>query len=333
MSTHLPRLAGWLAGVAAAILVSTGAAATAPLLFTLTDPAGDDHGDGSLVYPLRDDIAPGELDLRSLSASPDPDGTVFEATFAKPIRRPDRRVIDAGGGTLDSIATLGFYNFNIDIYIDIDGVPGSGETKLLPGRLAEAAPGSAWDRVVCVTPRPYVAQSQAVRIKARFAERELRATAPRVDDAQLEALRKQAEADVNRRVFFPPRVTIAGSTIRFFVPTSFLGGPARNTWGYIVAVSGAEIQERLDLRGALGLAEDAPDRLMILPIAPGRRREAFGGGREDDLLQPPLVDVIVPPGMKQEDVLKDYDLQVPRPVTLTAVVPASIAHSASSGGR
>ena len=62
---------------------------------------GDDHGDGSLLYPLRDDLAPGELDLRSLTARADPDGTMFEATFARPIRRPDKRAIDAGGGTLD----------------------------------------------------------------------------------------------------------------------------------------------------------------------------------------------------------------------------------------
>jgi hypothetical protein len=62
---------------------------------------------------------------------------------------------------------------------------------------------------------------------------------------------------------------------------------------------------------------------MILPIAPGRPRESFGGGR-DDPLQPPLVDVIVPPGTRQEDVLQDYDVQANRPVRLTAVVPASV---------
>ena len=65
---------------------------------------------------------------------------------------------------------------------------------------------------------------------------------------------------------------------------------------------------------------------MILPIAPGRRRESFGGGREDDPLQPPLVDVIVPAGNTQEDVLKDYDIQAKRPVRLNAVVPTSSQH-------
>jgi hypothetical protein len=62
---------------------------------------------------------------------------------------------------------------------------------------------------------------------------------------------------------------------------------------------------------------------MNLSIAPGRPRESFGGGRADDPLQPPLVDVIVPAGMMQEVVLKDYDIQAKRPVRLAAVVPAA----------
>jgi hypothetical protein len=69
---------------------------------------------------------------------------------------------------------------------------------------------------------------------------------------------------------------------------------ARAHLGYLVAVSGAELEERLDFRRTLGVDETPPDRLMILPIAPGCRRESFGGGRQDDSLQPPVVDVIVP---------------------------------------
>jgi hypothetical protein len=313
-----------LAAVTAAVTLSVGAVKTAPaVLFTIADPAGDDHGDGSLLYPLRDDLAPGELDLRSLSARTDPDGTIFEATFARPIRRPDKRAIDAGGGTLDRAASLGFYTFNIDIYIDTDRRDGSGRTALLPGRVAEAAPGSAWERAVSLTPRPFLAQGQLARIEAHAAERELRATAPRVDRGDVDALHAKVSEEINRRVFFPTRVTVAGASVRFLVPTPFLGGPAQDGWGYIVAVSGSEIEERLDLRRTLEIGEVAADRLMILPITPGQRRESFGGGREDDPLQPPLVDLIVPAGTTQEAVLKDYDIQVKRPVRLEAVVPAS----------
>ena len=325
MSRTLCAVARWLAVMTAVVVLSAGAAATAPaVLFTLADPAGDDHGDGSLLYPLRDDSAPGELDLRSITARDERGGTMFEATFSRPIRRPDKRAVDAGGGTLDAIAPLGFYTFNIDIYVDTDRRAESGRTALLPGRVAEAGPGSGWERAISLTPRPYLAQSQLGRIETRAAERELRATAPRVDDADVDALRAKVTAEANSRVFFPTRVIVAGTSVRFFVPASFLGEPAKDTWGYIVAVSGAELEERLDVRGALRIGEAAADRLMILPIAPGRRRESFGGGRQDDPLQPPLVDVIVAVGTAaQETVLKDYDIQSRRPVQLKAVVPAA----------
>jgi C-terminal binding-module, SLH-like, of glucodextranase len=123
---------------------------------------------------------------------------------------------------------------------------------------------------------------------------------------------------------------VVGRAVRFFVPASFLGGTARDSWGYIVVVSGAELEQRLDLGGLFGLGQ-RPTRLMILPIAPGLRRESFGGGRQDDPLQPPLVDVIVPAGTRQEDVLKDYDIRAERPVRLKGVVPAQSEAAASAG--
>jgi len=326
MSSSLSPIVRCAAALTAALFLFAGAVRTAPaVLFTLTDAAGDDYGDGSLVYPLRDDVKPGELDLISFAAREESDGTLFEATFAGPIRRPDRRAIDAGGGTLDAVATLGFYNFNIDVYVDTDRREGSGRTALLPGRVGEAAPGSAWERVVCLTPRPYLAQSQLARLETRAAERALRAAAARVDDGELDALSVRTTDEINARAFFPTRVSVTGATVRFFVPASFLGGTARDSWGYIVAVSGAELEERIDLRSALRLGETPAERLMILPIAPGRRRDAFGGGRQDDPLQPPLVDVIVPRGTTQEVVLKDYNIQEKRPVRLAGVVPAAEA--------
>jgi hypothetical protein len=271
---------------------------------------------------LRHDIAPPELDLVSFAARAERDGTTFEATFAQPIRRPDKRVIDVGGGRLDSIATLGFYNFNIDVYIDTDRREGSGRTALLPGRVAEAESDSAWERVICLTPRPYVAQGQLARLETRAAEQALRASKGRVDDDEVDALNARIKAELKARVFFPTRVSVAGALVRFFVPASFLGGAIRDSWGYIVVVSGTDIDPPLDLLALLGFGQTRAARLMILPIAPGRPRESFGGGRSDDPLQPPLVDVIVPPGMTQESVLKDYDILAKRPVRLSAVVPA-----------
>src|SRR5262249_44630835 len=80
------------------------AAGSAETIFPLTDPRGDDHGDGTLIYPLRYyGLAPGDLDLLSLSARRVDGGTEFEATFANPIRPTARRTIDEGGTSLDTV--------------------------------------------------------------------------------------------------------------------------------------------------------------------------------------------------------------------------------------
>jgi len=63
-------------------------------------------------------------------------------------------------------------------------------------------------------------------------------------------------------------------------------------------------------------------------VMSGRGATWVGGGVEDDPLQPPLIDITVPPGKTQEQVLKDYDpryiLTRNHPVQLPAVVPADL---------
>lgn len=290
-------------------------------IFVLGDPRGDDHGDGTFQYPLRSDLARGDFDLLSLEARPESGGTLFVATFARPVAPTSRRTIDFGGGNLDSIARFGFYTLNLDIYIDTDRVPGSGSTVLLPGRKAEADPANAWEKAICLTPRPYEAKEELRRLLARFAKKDLKEKTGKIEPGQSSAINQEVRGDIEERVFFPTRIRVFGQTIEFFVPGSFLlGGAAKPEWSYIVAVSGADIFQRVDVTAAVGLSKPEPDTLMILPVEPGRSQEVFGTNREDPL-QPPLVDVIVPDGQKQEDVLKDDDPKAGRPVRLVGVVP------------
>lgn len=313
--------AAWLAVGIAAPPPPVARAAPEPI-FVLEDPRGDDYGDGSLTYPLRDDLKPGDLDLISFSARPEGDGTRFEATFARSVRKPARRPVDAGGTSLDWVARFGFYTFNLDVYIDIDRVFGSGETAMLPGRRAEVDSAFAWERAICLTPSPYEARERLKRLWFDAAKERLRKSTPHLDGATEDSLRQAVSADVEKRVFFPTRVRVLGSRVRFLVPGSFLDGPARPLWGYVVAVSGADVFQRLDLGSTLGLKEKPVPALMILPVKPGRTGEAFGGGRDGDTLEPPLVDILVPPGATQEAELRDYDLRTDRPVRLPGVVPA-----------
>jgi hypothetical protein len=311
-----------LVGLVVAASVVSASAADKPI-FTLADPRGDDYGDGSLVYPLRDDIQPGELDIVSFSAYPDKAGTIFEVVFAKPVRKPERRPIDEIGTTLDSVARLGFYNFNVDIYIDVDRIPGSGSTVMLPGRRASIDPAFAWEKAICLTPRPGLAASALRSILERQRMPELKKRQAQVTDEDEKQIATAVARDVASDVFFPTLVWVTGNRVRFFVPASFLGGVAKDTWGYVVADSVADLQSSVDLGLALGRDPRAP-ALMIVPVQPGRGPAFLGGGREDDNLEPPLVDIIVPPGVRQEDVLKDYDLRVDRPVKLPGVVPADL---------
>jgi hypothetical protein len=289
-------------------------------IFTLTDPRGDDHGDGGLVYPRRDDLKAGDLDLLSLTATRQPEGTWFEATFARPIAKTDRRVIDAGGGTLDEIARYNFYTFNIDIYIDTDRVPGSGLTYTLPGRKAEIDPANAWEKAICLTPRPREARQAVGRMIAAYAWKDAKARGEKLETIKKRQILEDINHDIDKRIFFPTSIHVLGSKIGFLVPLSFLNnGWAKPEWSYVVAVSGADIYEKIELGNLLNIGAEVPDSLYILGIAPGSAwTDRFGGGDEDNPDQSPFVDIIVPAGMKQEAVLKE------KPVRLPGVVPKDL---------
>jgi hypothetical protein len=322
MRTHQTRL--WLTALAVSLVTGTLAVAENAPLFTIMDPRGDDFGNGTLVYPLREDLNPGDLDLMSLSVRLEKGGAIFEATMARRVLPPGRRTIDEIGTSLDAIARFGFYTLNIDIYIDTDRVPNSGSTLTLPGRRAAIAPQDAWEKAICLTPRPFEAREQLKSLLEQEAKKQIRASQGRVDSSEKQSIETGVAKDVADGVFFPTLIWVSGAKISFFVPESFLGAPPSPKWGYVIAVTGAKIDMRFDLGPALGTREAREANLMVIPLEHGKSKEAFGGGQDEDNLQTPLVDIVVPPGMTQEGILKDYDLRTDRPVQLRAVVPAEL---------
>ncbi|HEX4953477.1 MAG TPA: glucodextranase DOMON-like domain-containing protein [Thermoanaerobaculia bacterium] len=296
-------------------------------LWELADPRGDDHGDGGLLYPTVGDFAKGELDVLSVVAEREGDGTEFAVTFARPVRTPSRGAFDALGTPMDQVFRFGFYTFNIDLYVDRDRQPGSGGVSTLPGRKAQIAPEFAWDRAICLTPRPNEARELLSKIvlgaMTEVQKAEGSGGTPEQDAAVAE-LKKSVPADLETRVYFPNRVRVRGNTVSFFVPDSFLGAPASPDWGYLLVVTAADIHQETGIGSVLGLREQQEARLMNLPISPGSWRERLGGGRENGALQPPVVDLLVPPGESQERLLRGWDAQDERPVVLPGVVPAEI---------
>lgn len=331
-STH-PRRPAILV-LAAALLVATAASpalASGRKLFVLSDPERDDHGDGRVVYPLRsrNDLVRGHLDILSFSAWNVPDGTWFEVVFARAPQRTERRPIDDGGTILTDVAKLGFYTFNVDVYVDVDGKPGSGNTHTLPGRNVEVDPANGWERAICLTPLPEQAGTLLRRVYAeaeRKDARETRTEDGRLTPEQRDAIRGEVSRQVAESVFFPTVVEIRGRAVRFFVPAPFLGGPARAEWGYVVGSSGADVAGRYDLVKLAGLKPDAPmEPLFIMRVAPGRTANTFGGAWEEDPAPPALIDVLVPPGASQEELLRSGNLKAGTRPRLPAVVPARLA--------
>lgn len=308
---------------AAFLLALLAAPAFGKALFTLNDPRGDDHGDGNLIYPLNEELDPGDLDLLTFSASPGRGGTWFEATFAQPIRQPEAEVLDDLGTSLKSVARFGFYTLNLDIYIDTDRQPGSGAVAMLPGRFANVDRAHAWERAVILTPRPHEARGELKRMLMRKLNQELSDESSTMDRDTAADLRGQIPEDVESRIFFPSQIRVRGNKVSFFVPDSFLGGPVKDTWSYVVAVSGADVLQSFDLSRVLGRSAGKEESLMILSVSPGKWTDRFGGGREAAPNQPPLVDVLVPKDERsQESLLQDFDARSKRNAVLLGVVPA-----------
>jgi len=303
------------------ILLVAACATTTPstALWTLSDPRGDDYGNGALAYPMNPDYERGDLDLLGLTAHRVAGGTQFEAEFARPIRVPVRRTIDGIGTQLDQVARLGFYTFNIDVYVDTDGVAGSGSTTTLPGRGVLIDPASAWEKAISLTPDPQTARGELKRIVVRDERRreQLEGRKGIIEDEQ----KSELQASVDEFVYFPDKVRVSGNRVSFFVPDSFLGGEARKEWSYVVAVSGADIIQRFDQQNRFLSRDDPSEALVILPVTTGRPTDRFGGARENDTFMPPLVDVIVAPGQEQKAVLSNYDADADRAAVLQGVKP------------
>ncbi|MBK8862832.1 MAG: hypothetical protein IPN37_02085 [Betaproteobacteria bacterium] len=193
--------------LAAALLLPLAVLAQPAPLLTATDPEGDDVGDGSLVYPRSTAWVAGDLDLRSLRVFAEGKDLRFEASLRNPVRNP-ATVMSPGMGaqSLSAFSRHGFYAFNLDIYIDADRAPGSGNTVTLPGRRAQLDPAHAWEKAVVLTPRPELMQ------------RELIAALREISSAG----EAEVAATVQRSVFFPTQIRVQGRTVSFIVPGTFI---------------------------------------------------------------------------------------------------------------
>ncbi len=305
--------------LALVLVLPATAFAASPAGFVLKDNKKDDYGDGILKYPIRNDMREGDLDLVELSAEPSSDGTWFTVVMRRQIRKPPATVVDSVGNQADELARLGFYTFNVDIYIDTDRVEGSGQTWPMPGRKVTLDPKTAWEKVIALTPQPEQAALLVRNMLTKTAKAEVKSKKAHSDAEDSKLAREYAYNALETDFFFPRSVQVLGNKIKFFVPNGFLQGPARPEWAYTVFVTGANLEGRFDTAAFVGSWWLETDFLLI-PVWAGLSDKHFAG-RDDDKLQPPIVDLIVPAGQTQEEILKSYDLRIDKKVQLTGVVP------------
>lgn len=239
-------------------------AVTRPIV-SLSDAEGDDYGDGRLAYPQQGDYESGDLDLVALRINRDDEGFWFEATFKNLIRDPANAAGPVGAETLAAIARKGFYQFNLDIYVDTDRVKGSGNTFTLPGRHVRIDPGYAWERAVVLTPRPE-------SVRAQLLDALLKQDSNRSQ--------REVEASVDQNIFFPTQVRVRGRTVTFFVPDKFFGGSDGTDWAITAFVTAAKSSN--DMKLTFGTAEAKPTLeetdLDVMQPQLGRPRNAIGYG-------------------------------------------------------
>lgn len=297
----------------AALLPTTLAAHSATLLVHHSDPAGDDHGDGRLIYPRETIYEAGDLDLRSLRISEDGDQLVFEITLNQPVRHPSSvKSGTLGGEDLSVFARRGFYAFNLDIYLDTDRRNGSGQQTTLPGRGGRIDPAHAWERAIVLTPRPELMHRQL---------REAVAEAGGSDEAG-------ADNAVNTSVHFVREVRVRGRSLSFSVPQRFVGAQALKQASMVAAVTAAQLTIPAELARSTRWSSqstatgDGPGGRISLGVAApeaGQPAASMGwkGGRP-----PPtaIVDLLAPTAQAQASQLESGRL-----VGIGGAAPADVS--------
>jgi len=244
-------------------------------LATISDLPGDDYGVGTLTYPQRADFQAGDLDLLQLKISRDEEGFWFEAKFRNPIRDPSGVPNAVSAEPLANFARKGFYQFNIDVYVDTDRANGSGNTFTLPGRQVRIDPAYAWERAVILTPRPELMRQQLLGVLTeQFPDR----------------AKTVVEARVDQAMYFPTRIRVLGKSIAFFAPASFFSGSDGTDWAVTALVTGAMTSIPADL--SLFPSTKAPlERLQLGAMQPvaGSPKDTFG---YSGAIPSPVVDML-----------------------------------------
>jgi C-terminal binding-module, SLH-like, of glucodextranase len=120
---------------------------------TFKDPSGDDNGPGTYKYPTDTVYKKGSFDLTEFTVSRNGKNLDFNVNIGTNLEDPWNM-------------KKGFATQMVFIFIDTDGKEGSGHTDAPPGLNVQFAPGSAWDKLVILSPQEPARVRKEVETKA-----------------------------------------------------------------------------------------------------------------------------------------------------------------------
>ena len=175
------------------------------------DPAGDDKGPGTYVYPMSSEYKSGSFDLLEMAVT-DKGGVVrFVLKFNSRIRDPWKSKDWTPPGQ-------GFSLQFVQIYVDTDAAADSGYVDGLPGLNIKFRDDAKWEKVILVSPQALSRVQSEIDSKAKkFA----------------------------KDIIVPGRVKVSGRKLEFTVPISELGEPRSAAqkgrgWGFQAVVQSNE---------------------------------------------------------------------------------------------
>jgi C-terminal binding-module, SLH-like, of glucodextranase len=252
---------------------TSAAAAPGLVVFEQDDPAGDADGPGTYSNPTDADLQGAHFDLRKFTVRVEGDDVVLEVTLGEVIRPP-------GSNWRTNRTPVELKNSlflqNVDIYVDTAPASTAGHSQSIPGRRVQFEAGRTWKRAVVMTPLPgYVA-----------------------------SIVSSAFGDAAKQSVTVPPLTSRGRTVIARVPQAFFGGKPKPEWGWSVQVSGAAWEHSFVVVDRIKGTE-APDALTM-PVSTTAERWMFGGAKLGRS-HPQVVDLLVPPGQDQHQVLSSFD--------------------------
>jgi carbohydrate-binding DOMON domain-containing protein len=247
------------------------------MVFSYRDSLFDDRGTGRYIYPVPlQSQKDGIFDLKAFNVRDKGDMYEFEMEFRRPI---DRETVDG------SSSANGWAYQLIDIYVDQDGIDGSGLTKSLPGRNVEFNSKEAWDKVIVVTPGNSAAIEKTLTENSEYRE--------------LHRFRKN--------ILVPSHVYLKNYSIFARIPKARLGGNPQS-WGFQVCVMGYD-KYNVKRNG-----------LFNMEVVTFATEEKFGGGTDYDG-NTNVIDILSPDKNSQYKVLSSFVSSPYASENLPAIVP------------